>query len=107
VAAPGPVHVHRPVIRSEPDEARGWGAWELAARFSVADFASTNLPPMPTPPPVLSPTGTVLYQATLGVNWYLNDHTRVMVNYVLSAPVASGVPTQPVHGFAIRTAIYW
>jgi phosphate-selective porin OprO/OprP len=107
VAGFGPVRVHRPVIRSEPGAARGWGALELAARFSAADFSSNNLPPMPTPPPVLSPTGTVLYEGTLGVNWYLNDHTRVMVNYVLSAPVASGVPTLPIHGFGIRTAIYW
>lgn len=103
----GPVHVLRPVIRGESGLARGSGAWELAARFSVADFQSANLPPPPPTPPVLSPTGTVLCEATLGVNWYLNDFTRVMIDYTLAAPVAESQPVLPVHLFGIRTAIYW
>ena len=103
----GPVHVLRPVIRSDRDCRRGWGAVELAARFSVADFSSRNLPPPIPTMPVISPTGTVLHEATFGVNWYLNDYTRVMTNYTLAAPVAAGQPVLPVHLFGIRTAIYW
>jgi phosphate-selective porin OprO/OprP len=101
----GPVSVHRPLIRLGHSGATGCGAVELAARFSVADLSSPNLPVSPTP--VGSPTGTVLYQSTFGVNWYLNDYTRLMVNYVLSVPAARGFPALPVHGFGIRTAIYW
>jgi phosphate-selective porin OprO/OprP len=101
----GPVSVHRPLIRSGHCGASGCGAVELAARFSVADFSSPNLPASPTP--VGSPTGTVLYQGTFGANWYLNDYTRLMANYVLSVPAARGFPALPVHGFGIRTAIYW
>ena len=41
------------------------------------------------------------------MNWYLNDYTRLMANYVLSVPAARGFPALPVHGFGIRTAIYW
>jgi phosphate-selective porin OprO/OprP len=101
----GPVRVLRPLIRKGHWGASGCGAVELAARFSVADFASENLPLTPTP--VGSPTGTILYQSTFGVNWYLNDYTRLMANYVLSVPAARGFPALPVHGFGIRTAIYW
>jgi phosphate-selective porin OprO and OprP len=107
VGAFGPVEVHRPLIRAGHWGATGCGAVELAARFSVADFESTNLPVPPATPPVGSPTGTILYEGTFGVNWYLNDYTRLMANYTLSVPAAHGFPALPVHGFGIRTAIYW
>ena len=105
IGAFGPVHVHRPLLRAGHWGSCGCGAVELAARFSVADFASPNLPISPTP--VGSPTGTVLYQATFGANWHLNDTTRLMANYILSVPAARGFPAMPVHGFGLRTAIYW
>jgi len=54
------------------------GAVELAARFSLADFASSNLPVSSTP--TKSSMGTILYEGTLGLNWYLNDYTRLMLN---------------------------
>ena len=107
VGAFGPVRVHRPLIRKGHWGASGCGAVEVAARFSVANFDSPNLAIIPSTPPVGSPTGTILYQATYGVNWYLNDYTRLMLNYSLSVPVANGFPALPVHGFGIRTAIYW
>jgi len=48
-----------------------------------------------------------VYEATFGVNWYLNDHTRVMANYTLAVPDVGGYPALPVHVFGLRTAIYW
>jgi phosphate-selective porin OprO/OprP len=48
----------------------GKGAFELVARISNMDLATAN-------------EGT-LDDITLGMNWYLNPYTRVMVNYVMA-----------------------
>jgi phosphate-selective porin OprO and OprP len=47
----------------------GKGAIELVARTSSMDLTAAN--------------EGVLNDITLGVNWYLNPHTRVMLNYVM------------------------
>ena len=66
------------------DGARGWGAWEVALRYSSLD---------------LDGGGRLLAQAfgggrpirggsgeniTVGLNWYLNPNARVMLNYVIA-----------------------
>lgn len=50
---------------------------------------------------------TQLYQLTLGVNWYLNTYTRVMVNYTAGMPDKIGYSPAVAHVFGVRTAIYW
>ncbi|WP_426702895.1 OprO/OprP family phosphate-selective porin [Rhodanobacter sp. Col0626] len=57
------VHVNDPVTSG------GWGAFELACRVDHYDF--TN-----------APRGGKGISYTLGLNWYLNDWSRLMVNYV-------------------------
>lgn len=52
----------------------GWGAWELAARYSRLDLDESGLP---------ASAGT-LDNITLGLNWYFNPHLRLMLNYVHS-----------------------
>jgi phosphate-selective porin OprO/OprP len=51
----------------------GWGAWELAARWSYLQldptFRSDN-------------EQGILHDFTLGVNWYWNPHMRMMFNYI-------------------------
>jgi phosphate-selective porin OprO/OprP len=49
---------------------RGWGAWQLAARLSYADFNDENI------------YGGIGESATLALNWYWNAHSRLQVNYI-------------------------
>jgi len=50
----------------------GPGAWELAARYSTIDLDDGGL------------SAGELANVTLGVNWWMNDHVKVMLNYVTS-----------------------
>jgi phosphate-selective porin OprO/OprP len=48
----------------------GWGAWEVAARYSSLDLSDSDI------------RGGELDDVTLGVNWHLNPNVRIMWNYV-------------------------
>ena len=59
----------------------GWGAWEVAARYSHLDLSD---PGFPEPIELnQAPPGT-LSDITLGVNWYLTPNFRWTMNYVYS-----------------------
>lgn len=64
--------------------ARGWGAWQVAARLSYADLSDRD---------VLGGDGRSL---TLAMNWYWNSHARMQFNYIFGhiddrlAPLNSG-----------------
>lgn len=57
----------------------GWGAWEIAFRYSRLDLSGQLV------------NGGELTDLTLGLNWYLNPTTRVMWNYVLADRIGLGV----------------
>jgi phosphate-selective porin OprO/OprP len=92
------VKVFHPVVKTENNSVSGWGAFEVGMRFSASRFVSN---------PENSFLWTNLYETTFGVNWYLNDNTRMMLNYTLTFPEQSEKPILPIHVFGIRTAIYW
>ena len=62
----------------------GWGAWEIALRYSQLDLNDQLI------------NGGKLRDLTVGLNWYLNPTTRMMWNYVpvleSSARAAFGGP---------------
>lgn len=56
----------------------GWGAWEIAARFSRLDLDASGI------------AGGVLNDVTAGLNWYLTPNVRIMANYVYGHLQATG-----------------
>ncbi len=59
----------------------GVGAWEIAVRYSTLDLSDA----LPN-----DPEGGELDNLSLGVNWYPNPATRVMLNYITSEPDIEG-----------------
>ncbi|QDU64228.1 Porin P precursor [Planctomycetes bacterium Pan216] len=51
----------------------GQGAWEVAVRYSHVDLSDRGV------------LGGVEDNVTLAANWYLNEHSRLQVNYVLGS----------------------
>lgn len=48
----------------------GIGAWEVACRYSLVDLSNGAI------------TGGQLHDMTYGLNWYLNDFTKLQFNYI-------------------------
>jgi phosphate-selective porin OprO/OprP len=48
----------------------GWGAWQLAARYSTLDLSDDNI------------QGGIGDSVTLGVNWYWNAYAGMQFNYI-------------------------
>lgn len=57
-------------LSSESGWIDGWGAWELAARWSYLDLTDENI------------RGGRLNDLTFGVNWYWNRFTKFQFNYI-------------------------
>jgi phosphate-selective porin OprO/OprP len=60
-------------VRTNDGVETGWGAWEVGYRYSYIDLVDLDA----------GVNGGIANDHTLGVNWYMNPHTRLMFNYVL------------------------
>jgi phosphate-selective porin OprO/OprP len=49
----------------------GWGAWQVGARYSYADFSDEDI------------FGGEGHSLTMGLNWYWNPHASVQLNYIM------------------------
>jgi phosphate-selective porin OprO/OprP len=70
----------------------GWGAWELAGRYSHLDLDDGDA------------DGGKLDNFTVGVNWYWNPNTRMMLNYV-NADLDRDTADADTQAFMVRTQI--
>jgi phosphate-selective porin OprO and OprP len=82
---------------------QGPGAWELTARLAYLDFDSPNLPLGPNGLPV----GTRETTITVGLNWYLNDNARIMLDWVHAIPVLPPFGSSTADLFTVRSAVFW
>ena len=65
------IQVKRPIGRPhDPCDEWGWGGWEVAARLSHLELNSQDI------------HGGRLTDATLGLNWYLNNYSKMQFNYI-------------------------
>ena len=85
---------------------RGWGAWEVAARWSYVDLSGVNVRPenqlsnTAGPPP--SPNAATVNQTTVGVNWYWNRFAKVQFNWIRSMPDYIGYGAAPFDIYGTR-----
>lgn len=65
------IQVKRPIGRPhDPCEDWAWGGWEVAARLSHIELNSLDI------------RGGRLTDFTFGVNWYLNNYSKIQFNYI-------------------------
>ena len=60
----------RPKPNTNFSPGKGWGAWQVAARYSMADFSDQDI------------FGGAGESVTLGLNWYWNPNASVQLNYI-------------------------
>ncbi|HUQ67900.1 MAG TPA: porin [Planctomycetaceae bacterium] len=103
----GAVTVARPVLPGlsleSHDAPRGWGAWEVTARFGYLDYFDLDAPRGPQGQLV----GARLSQSTLGVNWYLAERLRILADYSLAVPDEPNTGTSTAHIFSMRLGLFW
>jgi phosphate-selective porin OprO/OprP len=60
----------------------GWGAWEVALRYSYADFGNAFSDTLPPPNAGAPLFGGRENDVTVGLNWYLNQYAKFQFNYI-------------------------
>jgi len=72
----------------------GWGAWELATRYSALDLNDADV------------KGGEERNVTVGLNWYPNSFVRLMANYVHVLDINSGKHNnEDLDVFQVRTQV--
>jgi phosphate-selective porin OprO/OprP len=72
----------------------GWGAWQIAARYSFVDLNDLNV------------LGGKEDNITVGLNWWLNPNLRASFNYIRFDAKRRGVDTEG-DAFAFRLGANW
>jgi phosphate-selective porin OprO/OprP len=72
------------------EDAQGFGAWQVGARFSYLDLNNDGV------------QGGVVYDWTFGVNWILNPNMRVQLNYIVEHRNQPGAPVGWINGIGTR-----
>ena len=92
----GRVKVDNPVFKG------GMGAWQISARFDTIDLSDEGI------------LGGKQDSYIFGVNWYLNRHTRMMLNYSVSdvdngfLVGANGIDgSNKIKAFGLRAQVDW
>jgi len=89
----------------------GWGAWEVAARWSWLDLSARNINPANqvglnaagTIPPTINPG--VLNESAVALNWYWNQYTRMQFNWIHSMLDNNALGSSAMDVFALRFAV--
>lgn len=72
----------------------GWGAWQIAARYSFIDLNDLNV------------LGGKEENITVGLNWWINPNLRTSFNYIRFDAKRQGVQTAG-DAFALRFGVNW
>ncbi len=84
----------------------GWGAWEVAFRWSYLNLVGSNVNPANIipggagPPP--SPNAGAVNESTLALNWWWNRYSRVQFNWIHSSPTYTAFGYAPFDIFGTR-----
>ncbi|MBI1311441.1 porin [bacterium] len=71
----------------------GWGAWEVAARWSYLNLNDGGI------------TGGQLNDVTAGLNWYLNRYTKLQFNYIHAFLRTAGIGNSDADIVAMRAQV--
>lgn len=78
----------------------GWGAWQIAFRYSYLDLEAGGIPDAPAGEPMMS-------EITIGINWYLNPNTRIMFDYAVATMEGHGPLSDTTGGVERIFTIRW
>lgn len=103
----GHTKVRHPVISSlhtiTEDRSPGPGAWELTARFSYIDYTDSSVAANAQG----LRFGVRMPRITAGVNWYLTDNLRTMINYTYAVPDEPYTSVSSASVIGIRLGLFW
>ena len=71
----------------------GWGAWEVAGRWSYLDLNDAGI------------QGGTITDYTAGLNWYWNPNTKMVFNWVHSMTTSAALPASQTDLFGIRAQL--
>ncbi len=71
----------------------GWGAWEIAMRYSYLDLIAPGLSTHEASG-YRAAVANRMRAATIGLNWYLNPNTRVTWNYIIGRADSQNVSAE-------------